>query len=494
MIYQFVASFISGIVFEKVFNFGWSIAVLIFLISFFIFLYFSRSQGQPLKIAPEGLPLILIALALGILRMSFVDTSPDANLIKLVGQKVSFEATISEESDVRDTSARYTIKPESSKSSILLIADRFPELQYGDKIKVSGKLDLPKNFEGFDYINYLAKDDIYFLIYRPTIKKLEGDNANKIISFLYLVKNIFIEKISAIVPEPNSSLLSGVIFGAKQSLGTKLLDDFKKVGLIHIVVLSGYNITIIAAGIFYLMAYFGKRNLSFAVSVISIILFSIMVGLTATVIRACIMATIAILARFLGRPSDALRWLFIAGFLMLIWNPTILFYDPSFHLSFMATLGLILFSQYIFSFISNRKISEFIPTKFGIREIVASTLAVQFFVLPLLIKMSGFVSLISFLINPIILPLVPWVMALGALTGALGILPFVGTILSWPFGVLSYLLTQIIISATEFSAGIPFATLQTGSVSLFVIFIWYAGYGFVYWKLKIHTDSNLLPS
>ncbi|OHA86968.1 MAG: hypothetical protein A3A96_03460 [Candidatus Zambryskibacteria bacterium RIFCSPLOWO2_01_FULL_39_39] len=501
MIYQFVVSFILGIVFESVLGGGWSVGVLVFLISLVLFFYFKKEDAFLGKI----IFIIGIAFSLGILRMTFVDVSPDPHLSKFVGEKISFEATISEEADVRDDSTRYTVSVSQNSfsddthsknfdSQILLVANRFPEFKYGDKIKVSGKLQLPENFDSgngteFDYISYLSKDKIHFLIYRPEIKKLESNpsinSGQAVISSLYALKNIFIKNISAIVPEPNSSLLSGVIFGTKQSLGQELLQDFRKVGLVHIVVLSGYNITIIAIGIFYLTSFLNRRKLSFILSAIFIILFAMMVGLGATVIRACIMAIIALLARFLGRPADALRWLFIAGLLMLIWNPLILFSDPSFQLSFMATLGLILFSPHIFYFISKSKFSKFIPIKFGFREIVASTLAVQFFVLPLLVKMSGFISLISFVVNPLILPLVPWVMALGALTGTLGIIPSVlGQILSWPFGILSYLLTQIMITTVELSARIPLATLQTGSIPFSIIFIWYLAYGFLFMKLK----------
>ncbi|MFA6405527.1 MAG: ComEC/Rec2 family competence protein [Candidatus Paceibacterota bacterium] len=479
----FVVTFILGIVFEYFLGLGWSIGVLTTLISLVLFFYFKKEEFPIGKI----ILIVGIGFGLGVLRMSFFANSPDQELFKLIDQKIYFEATVSEEPDVRDDSTRYTVNLVDYKSSVLLVADRFPEFNYGDKIKVSGRLDLPKNFTSdngteFDYVSFLAKDKINFLIYDPNIEQIEGYGGNKIVASLYALKNIFIKNISAVVPEPNSSFLSGVIFGTKQSLGEALLNDFKKVGLIHMVVLSGYNITIIAIGVFYVTAFLNRRNLSFILSIIFIVLFATMVGWGATVVRAVIMALIAILARFLGRPADALRWLFIAGLLMLIWNPLILFYDPSFQLSFMATLGLILFSQFIFNFISERKLAKYIPTKFGLREIVASTLAVQFFVLPLLIKMSGFVSLISFLINPIVLPLVPAVMGFGALTGAIGLLPWVGQILSWPFGVASYFLTQIIISLTEFSANIPFATLQTGSISLWLILIWYLAYGFLYWK------------
>lgn len=493
----FVVSFILGIIFEKVLSLGWSAGVLVFLISLILFFYFKKEDS------PFGKVIFIIGVAfgLGILRMNLVDNFPDQNFYKLVGQKISFEANISEEADIRDDSTRYTVRPVFSESSILLVANRFPEFKYGDKIKVSGKLDLPKNFKNdigleFDYVSYLSKDKIHFLIYHPQIDPISFSSTGlhgtrKIISTLYTLKNIFIKNIARVVPEPNSSFLGGVIFGAKQSLGEALLDNFKKVGLVHIVVLSGYNITIIAVGIFYVTAFLNRRNISFILSIIFIVLFATMVGWGATVIRACIMAFIAILARFLGRPSDALRFLFIAGLLMLLWNPLILFYDPSFQLSFMATLGLILFSPFIFNLISEHSIQKFIPVKFGLREIVSATLAVQFFVLPLLVKMSGFISLISFVVNPIVLPLVPYIMGFGALTGAVGALPFVGQILSWPLGIISYALTQIIISVTEFSANLPLATLQTGSISPWLIFIWYLGYGFLFIKLRKNSVRSL---
>ncbi|MEK7116916.1 MAG: ComEC/Rec2 family competence protein [Patescibacteria group bacterium] len=488
---QFAVSFILGIVFEKVFHLGWSVALLVCLISVTTFL-FSRFSKIFL--------IIGLAFALGILRMSFINNSSDANLSKLIGQKISFEAIVSDEPDVRDASARYTTRPHGSKSLVLLVADRFPEFKYGDRIKVSGKLDLPKNFQNdngteFDYTSYLAKDKIHFLVYRPEIKKLESGGENKLVASLYALKNIFINKISNIVPEPNSSLIAGIIFGVKQSLGQELLDDFKKVGLIHIVVLSGYNITIIAAGVFWLTSVFAKRNLGFVFSVILILLFALMVGFSATVARAVIMALISILALYLGRPSDALRWLFIAGLFMLVWNPLLLFYDPSFQLSFMATLGLILFSEIIdkkfISQVIKLALKTGIPISFIVffekikmREIISSTLAVQLFILPLLVKMSGFISVISFLINPLLLPLTPAVMAFGALTGAFGLLPFIGGILSWPFGAISYILTQIIIYLTEFSANLPLATFQTGSISLWFILVWYLAYGILFMKLR----------
>jgi competence protein ComEC len=493
MLYQLVVSFTLGIVFESVFGGGWPVGLLVLVLSLVLSAWFlhSESQGRPFRgnfqRASLTFFIIGLAFALGILRMSFVDNSPDANLVKLVGQKISFEAVISKEPDVRDISTRYTVKPTDSKSLVLLIADRYPEFKYGDKIKVSGKLQLPENFENdngteFDYISYLTKDKIHFLIYRPEIERM-GDNGSKFISSLYSLKKYFVEKIGNVVPEPNSSFLAGLIFGAKQSLGENLLNDFQKVGLIHIVVLSGENLTIVAAAILSFTSYFGRRKYGLIASAIGIVIFAAMVGFTATVLRASIMALIAILARYLGRPSDALRALFVAGLLMLIWNPLTLFYDPSFQLSFMAALGLIIGSPIIDLLIVKKM--QFIPNKFGLREIVASTFAVQFFILPLLIRMSGIFSLISFVANLIVLPIIPAVMLFGFLTGLAGLIPAqAGLFLSWPFGLVSYLVSELVIKLTEAFAAIPFASISIGILPLWLIFIWYLFYGFIFFKLR----------
>src|SRR3989344_5037838 len=111
MIYPSVVSFALGIAFEEIFGLGWSAGVLVFVVFSF------RSQGQPLRIVSEGLPLnisrlfliIGLAFCLGTLRMAVVDISPDSNLLEHVGQKISFEAVVSEEADIRDASTRYIV-------------------------------------------------------------------------------------------------------------------------------------------------------------------------------------------------------------------------------------------------------------------------------------------------------------------------------------------------------------------------------------------------
>lgn len=490
MIYLNVVSFAIGIFLKDYFNISWSSFLFMVLIGIVSLLILREKKYYKFIIC-------ILFLTLGFFRMHITDSSLDQTLLQNTGRAFSFDAVVIEEPDIRDSGTRYTIKPTAYKSLILLVADRFPELKYGDKIKVEGKIELPKNFitetgNEFDYISFLSKDKIHFLIYRPKIEKIEEGEANVLVGALYKLKNNFIENIGSVVREPDSSLLAGLIFGVKQSLGQELLDDFKKVGLVHIIVLSGYNLTIVALGILYVTSYTGKRNLGFILSAIGIMLFAIMVGLGATVVRASMMALIAILARYLGRPQDALRALFLAGFVMLLWNPLTLLRDPSFQLSFSATLGLILYSPFVYNFVSQK--IPIISEKLGLREILSSTFAVQLFVLPLLTKMSGVVSVISFIVNLLVLPLVPFAMLFGFLAGLFGFIPFIGVPFAWASGVIAFAFTKIIITVTEVGASIPFAVLQTGTLSISGIIIWYLVYALIYLKIKKLKPANKINS
>jgi hypothetical protein len=109
--------------------------------------------------------------------------------------------------------------------------------------------------------------------------------------------------------------------------------------------------------------------------------------------------------------------------------------------------------------------------------------------------MSGTFSFISFIANLIVLPMIPAVMFFGFMTGLVGMIPTqAGLFLSWPFGFISFLLSQIVIRLTEFFAAIPFASVSVGALPLWLIFVWYLGYGFLYFKLKNHITPNpLLP-
>ena len=185
-------------------------------------------------------------------------------------------------------------------------------------------------------------------------------------------------------------------------------------------------------------------------------------------LRATIMALLVILARYIGRVYDVTTALYLAGFLMLIHNPKILVFDPSFQLSFLATIGLIYFAPVVEKYIS------FIPKNLGFRDIALSTIATQIFVTPLLLYMMGMFSLVALPVNLLVLFFIPITMLFGFLTGVFG---FLGTIFSLPFAYITTFFLSYIIFVVEKFSSIQFASYTIETVPIFIVLVFYIFFG-----------------
>lgn len=361
----------------------------------------------------------------------------------------------------------------------------YPELFYGDKVAFSGKLNRPANFvseigRSFDYEGYLSKDGIYYEV--KSAKDLvvsEVDSAprslvsvaqfelNKILFFL---KRNFVRTLERYIHEPASSLGAGLVVGEKSSLGNEYIDKFRAVGLIHIIVLSGFNITIIAVAMRKVLDRL-PRVWGIVVGASGIVLFGIMVGGGATVVRSCLMAILALTSEIMRRDYNIVRSIIFVMLVMLIENPTIFLHDPSFQLSFLATTGLIILANPL-----EEKLS-FIPEKFGLRSVVATSLATQIFVTPYLLWMMGETSIIGLFTNIIVLPIVPWTMLLVFVTGTLGqIHSFFGT----SFGLLSQIILDFILYVADTFSRFPIATVTVLSFHFGWVIIFYTIFAILY--------------
>lgn len=407
-----------------------------------------------------------------------------------VGQTVSFQGAITTEPLVKDFLQTFTLQAEAG-NFIRVGADRYEEYSYGDKVKATGKLSAPRNFAGnggrvFDYINYLGKDEIYYEFKKAQIEVLEKNNGKNLRSILFNTKKKFLQNLGMVLGEPHAALAGGLVVGEKAALGKELIDDFRRSGLIHIVVLSGYNITIIATMIRRLLSFL-PRTPSIVLGGIGIILFGLLVGGGATVIRSCIMAIIALCGEILRKDYNVARALFIAALLMLIENPLILLYDPSFQLSFLATLGLITLSSPF------EKKLGFITEKFAIRSLVASTLATQVFVSPLILYMMGDLSLVGTFVNIIVLPFIPLTMLVVFLAGMSG---FISHYISQIFGWISHLLLSYELLIVRQASKLPFAIVSLPAFSIKVVAGVYLLYGsmFFYLKSRLKNSSQSLSN
>jgi len=244
-------------------------------------------------------------------------------------------------------------------------------------------------------------------------------------------------------------------------------------------VLSGYNIMLVIVFVKYVLSYVLPYKTRLVFGFGAIVAFAILVGLSATVVRASVMASILLLLQFSGSTYNVLRGLFLAGVLMLLWNPLLLIYDPGFQLSFLATLGLIVLAPYI------EKWVRFVPTVLGVREFLVATLATQLFVLPFLLYQIGEFSVVAVLVNVLVLPMVPVAMLLTFFTGLAGFISPVAAVL---FGALAQVSLTYILRIAQLFAEIPYAAFVVPSFSFWLVLLGYALIG--YWVYRLHKRAE----
>jgi len=416
--------------------------------------------------------IIFILIIIAFVRfLFFIPKTPSFD--NAIDKKVLVEGVISDAPDIRLSSQHLIFTPNGQETDILLILSKDIDISYGDKIKIKGILEEPENFittsgKEFNYKRYLANQNIYFIIKNPEINIISNNNGNFLKSFLFKIRNAFVKNINKVILPPESDLAGGLILGVRGGFDVDTRDEFISTGTIHIVALSGYNVTIVAEAVMKILKIFFSQMISIVFGIIVIILFVIMAGASSTAIRAGIMAVIALFARMTGRNYDAGRALFIAALLMISYDPRVLT-DISFELSFLATFGVLFITSKVINWI------RFIPIKFGLRELVATTIAATLSVLPILLYSTGILSLVSLPTNFLILPIIPVTMFFSFLIGIFG---FISPSLSFLFGFISHLLLSYILFVIHFFASLPIASVVISSFSIiFVIII----YGFLLW-------------
>ncbi len=407
----------------------------------------------------------------------FHELPEDATLEARVGERAVIEGLVVTEPAVKENGQRFVVA--GGETKLRVSAEMYPRVQYGDTVRLEGVLKKPEAFATesgrmFEYPRYLAKDGIGYTLSFPEVTVLERGGGLFIKRTLFSVRRAFLKTLERAVPQPGAALLGGITVGAEDGMNRTLEDTFRVVGLVHIIVLSGYNITIVAEIIGKMLSRF-SLGVSWAGSAAGIVLFVVMTGASPATVRAGIMALLVIIARAAGRRYDMGRALTIAAAAMVLHNPHILLYDPSFQLSFLATLGLL----YGAPFFENK--CAWVPQKFGLRETVAATLGTQFFVLPLLVYQTGSVSVVSLLANVLVLWTIPFAMALAAVTGVLGMLSLP---LALPTGFLAYAISAYVIWTAEILARLPFASVSVGVLPL-------SGLVVLYGALALATFSRV---
>jgi competence protein ComEC len=452
--------------------------------------------GEKINSRELGRVAVLISIALvsfgaGTLRYNIKDFhEPVARFAESVGESINFQGIVVSEPETKDVVTRYVVS--SLGERILVSTDMYNSAMYGDEVKVSGKLKVPEKIDGddgrsFNYPEYLAKDDIYYTASFAKVEILSSGHGSALKRTLYSLKRSLVRNIRKILPEPESSLLAGLVIAGKDAMPADIMDEFRRAGIVHIVVLSGFNITIIAdflrkffSKIFMKLRYFGYLGafsgkgpqLAAGFSALGVVSFVIMTGAEATVVRAGLMVLAVIVAKIFGRTYSQPRALLSAAFLMVLENPKILVFDTSFQLSFLATFALIYVAPLVEKYLVR------LPNKIGERTMLATTIATQIVVLPYLVYVMGNVSLVSLPANVFVLLLIPPTMLFGFLAS---LVAYVSTALAFPLTYIAHILLAWILWVSHILGNMKYSALNVAKFPFLVVILIYLVL-FVVWK------------
>jgi ComEC/Rec2-related protein len=285
------------------------------------------------------------------------------------------------------------------------------------------------------------------------------------------------QRILDIFPGDPGELLAGMLYGERGLSQTAKL-AFRTAGLTHLVAVSGSNVSILIIGLSRLLSLFRwRRKTMFAVLTIGLIAFVLFVTPQAPVVRAAIMGWLMALAPMVGRLPKTSHLLLVSAALFTLWQPESLLYDPSFALSFLATLGLMTYGSYFSS-----KLEGKMPDV--LREVLSSTLGATLLTTPYAMWAFGQASAIGLLANIFAVPLVPWIMGIGTLALLIPIPPFT-------FAASGFLRAALFIANTSTAMPGYWSKLQVSGSFMLFSYLCLAAYWFFLQKKQAYPQKSV---
>lgn len=400
--------------------------------------------------APRLLALCWLALLAGCARTVLATPSYASDHLAAyrdTGENVTVIGVVDAEPDIRDTFQLLRVRAESitrgdeTASStetvhgwLLARVARYPTRQYGERLRLTGRLATPRVFPDFDYRDYLARQGIYVVMYYPRVRVLDQGQGSPFWHALYDLRQHLTTVIAHVLPEPHAALLTAILLGKRSGIPASLYAQFNATGTSHVIVISGSNIAILCGVLLAVFTRLAGRRIALSVSLMGIALYVLLAGADAPVVRAAIMGGLYVLALRFGRRAEVRTSLIFAAVLMTLVNPAWL-RDPGFQLSFSATAGLIWLVP-LLEDVLNRWLSRLRGAAALLSGLLGDgltvTLAAQIATLPVIAYHFGRVSPVSLMTNVLIVPVQPLVMLSGALATLSGLLWLpAGQVLGW---------------------------------------------------------------
>ena len=282
--------------------------------------------------------------------------------------------------------------------------------RYGDIVTVSGKMIAFEPFvtdsgAEFDMKSYMSVHNVTGEIKNPSIHMVGYMPPSQLVAKLYAVRTQLLNRLYTAVPESVSGLVSGITFGDTSAITSSDKDMYRSVGLSHITVLSGFNITILLMSLITI----GKRlNITrskiTSMALFACLVFTLFSGTPTTLLRATGMALLLLSAHQFSRNYSIERSLLYILTAIALYNPRIMLYDVGFQLSVIATAGIVFFQKNIADMFTGLAHKSFVT------ETISTTLAVACVAVPYQYMVFGTLSAWMLIANIFVVPIVPFIM------------------------------------------------------------------------------------
>ncbi|OQX51542.1 hypothetical protein B5M47_00325 [candidate division CPR3 bacterium 4484_211] len=433
--------------------------------------------------------IALISFLLGVIRYCQSLPGTDSGWISFYnGRKVVLEGTVSEPPEERGKTVKAILSslgvgilPLTGDKAVcqtkgkVLAALRGKELSlnYGDRLRLQGALREPPILEEFSYKEYLETRGVYSLMEFPAeVEIISHDRGNPILALLYSLRNEFQKRLELFFPEPHASLLAGIVLGIKRNFSSSFYEAMRATGVLHIIVASGFNISLLIDKVAPIVAGKGRLKQTVVLAIL-VFAYTIIAGFQPPIVRAAITGAIAYLALVTGRRKHGLLMMILSASIMLFFNP-FLYRNLSFQLSFGATSALIL----VFPYLQGK--FPFLPGEVG--DALGTTLAVQLMLTPWIVYKFSSVSLVAPVVNMAVLPVIGQLMLYGLIW--LGF-SFLGprTLVTFSAWFL-WAVVEYFVRVVELFGGLSWAGLAGLKISIWVVMAYYLVLTWCLWKLR----------
>ncbi len=339
------------------------------------------------------------------------------------GETTAFSATVVDWAEATDYGAEVTVKLDGKPSVKAVyygdsdLLDTVP----GNRISGMARWQNAARIHDTEITFFTAKN-IYVLLYDKGDCHIEDGEAGTLRYLPQRVNRAFREKIRDIWPDERvSGLLTAMLVGEKDGISDGDYTAMKEVGLAHLFAVSGLHCAFLVSLVLLFIPAIHRR-LGAAITIGVLLFYMCMVGLTPSVVRACIMQIFLLTAPLFKRDSDGLTAISTALALILLGNPNAAA-SVSLQLSFAATLGMILFAPKIYAVIridSKHKLLRWLYA--FIAGSIAVTLAAMILTTPLVAYYFNTLALITPVSSLLIVPAAGWSFMAAFVTTIVGFL------------------------------------------------------------------------